>query len=73
MAGLTGALSQFAAAGPARMAIFLLSSYWTLIGKNSQQRENLRTAVMIKLEKGGLPVGLTTLVAVVILSALFFF
>lgn len=73
VAGLTGALSRFAAAGPARMAIFLLSSYWTLIGKNSQQRENLRTAVMIKLEKGALPVGLTTLVAVVILGALFFF
>ena len=73
VAGLTGALSRFAAAGPARLAIFLLSSYWTLIGKNSQQRENLRTAVMIKLEKGALPVGLTTLVAVVILGALFFF
>ena len=71
--GLTGTLSRFAAAGPARIAIFLLSSYWTLTGKNPQQRESLRTAVMIKLEKGALPVGLTALVAVVILGALFFF
>lgn len=71
--GLTGTLSRFAAAGPARIAIFLLSSYWTLIGKKPQQRESLRTAVMLKLEKGALPVGLTALVAVVILGALFFF
>ncbi len=73
VAGLTGALSRFATAGPARMAIFLLSSYWTLTGKNPRQRESLRTAMMIKLEKGALPVGLTTLIAVVILGALFFF
>lgn len=70
VAGLTGALARFAEAGPARMANLLLSGYWTLTGKNAQQRDRLRTSVMINLEKGAFPVGLAALIAVLVLGML---
>ena len=73
VAGLTRGMNRFAAAGPARISIFLLTPYWSLTGKNAQQRESLRIAVMKNMEKGALPIGVTAFTSVVILGLLFFF
>ena len=70
VAGLTGALIRFALAGPAHMANLFLTGYWALTGKSAQQRESLRTKMMINLKKESIPLGLTTLLAVVIIGAL---
>ncbi len=73
VAGLTRGMNRFATAGPARISIFLLTPYWSLTGKNAQQREDLRIAVMKNMEKGALPIGVTAFTSVVILGLLFFF
>jgi multicomponent Na+:H+ antiporter subunit D len=73
IAGTTATICRSAKEGPAKVLIFLMTLYWTLIGTNSQKQALKRKNIRLQIEKGAFPIGITACLAVLLLGILFFF
>ncbi len=71
--GATANICRIAKEGPAKVIIFLMTPYWTLTGNNAQKQALKRKNILLQIEKGAFPIGITACLAVLLLGILFFF
>ncbi len=71
--GLIKEIGRFTAEGPTRILIGIMTPYWSLTGKNSQEQKQLRLTIRAGVERGAFPIGITAWLSVLGLAILFLF
>ncbi|MEZ5323915.1 MAG: Na(+)/H(+) antiporter subunit D [Verrucomicrobiales bacterium] len=71
--GITTALNGFFNDAPARIAVFVMVPVWASTGMNQNLLQEKRDALYNKIRLGTFPIGITALLAVLLLALLFLF
>jgi hypothetical protein len=66
--GLARGLSDFGRDAPARMVLWILAPFWTLMGVDGEGRERKMAAISQALRSGTLPVGISVAATVFFLA-----